>query len=81
MLRTNQALTATDLDGLERTLAEIGPDDGQTLLSSGLTRSEAPSLAWFIRSLVGMDRATAQAAFAEFLNDRSLDERRSALSN
>ena len=45
--------------------------NSQTLLN----RSESPSLAWFVRSLVGMDRAAAQAAFADFLNDRSLDER------
>ena len=41
-LRTNQPLTATDLLGLERTLAEIGEDDGQTLLTGLLARSEAP---------------------------------------
>ena len=72
-LRTNQPLTPTDLEGLEKTLTEIGADDGQTLLSSLLARSEAPSLAWFVRTLVGMDRAAAQDAFADFLNDRSLD--------
>lgn len=71
-LRTNQPLTETDLQGLEQTLAEIGEDDGPTLLGSLLERSGAPSLAWFVRSLVGMDRAAAQAAFAKFLNDRSL---------
>ncbi|WP_235108810.1 type I restriction-modification enzyme R subunit C-terminal domain-containing protein [Acaryochloris sp. 'Moss Beach'] len=42
------------------------------LLSNLLTRSNTPSLAHFIRSLVGMDRKTAQAAFSHFLNDRSL---------
>ena len=71
-LRTNQPLTATDLLGLERTLAEIGEDDGQTLLTGLLARSEAPSLAHFVRSLVGMDRAAAQEAFSEFLSNRSL---------
>lgn len=71
-LRSNQPLTATDLRGLEQTLAEIGQDDGQTLLSNLLERSGAPSLPWFVRSLVGMDRAAAQAAFGRFLNDRSL---------
>ena len=71
-LRTNQPLTDTDLQGLEQTLTEIGDDDGQQLLSDLLQRSEAPSLAWFVRGLVGMDRKAAQAAFAEFLNDRSL---------
>jgi type I site-specific restriction endonuclease len=71
-LRTNQPLTADDLTSLERTLVEIGEDDGETLLSALSARSEAPSLAHFVRSLVGMDRSAAQAAFSQFLNDRSL---------
>ena len=71
-LRTNQPLTTTDLDGLETTLAEIGEEDGETLLSGLLARSGAPSLTHFVRSLVGMDRSAAQAAFSEFLNNRSL---------
>jgi len=71
-LRTNQPLTAQDLKGLETTLVEIGEEDGETLLSDLLGRSEAPSLAHFVRSLVGMDRKAAQAAFSQFLNDRSL---------
>ena len=71
-LRTNQPLTATDLRGLETTLAEIGEQDGQTLLTGLLARSEAPSLAHFVRSMVGMDRAAAQEAFSGFLSDQSL---------
>ncbi len=71
-LRTNQPLTETDLQGLETTLTEIGEEDGETLLSGLLARSGAPSLAHFIRSLVGLDRSAAQSAFSEFLNDRSL---------
>ena len=71
-LRTNQPLTATDLRGLEQALVEIGEDDGQTLLTGLLARSDAPSLAHFVRSMVGMDRATAQEAFSEFLSNRSL---------
>ncbi|MFT5492731.1 MAG: type I restriction enzyme R subunit, partial [Limisphaerales bacterium] len=71
-LRTNQALTPTDLRELETTLANIGEDDGETLLSGLLERSGAPSLVHFVRNLVGMDRAAAQAAFSVFLNDRSL---------
>lgn len=71
-LRTNRPLTPTDLEGLETTLTEIGEEDGQTLLSSLLTKSGSPSLAHFVRSLVGMDRSAAQAAFSEFLGDRSL---------
>ena len=71
-LRTNQPLTATDLRGLEQTLVEIGEDDGRTLLTGLLARSDAPSLAHFVRSMVGMDRAAAQAVFSEFLSNRSL---------
>lgn len=71
-LRTNQPLTALDLKGLETTLIAIGEEDGETLLSDLLARSEAPSLAYFIRRLVGMDRSAAQAAFSQFLSDRSL---------
>jgi len=71
-LRSNQPLTALDLKGLEATLTEIGEEDGESLLSGLLTRSGAPSLAHFIRGLVGMDRAAAQAAFSRYLTDRSL---------
>ena len=71
-LRNNTPLTKTDLDGLETTLAEIGENDGETLLTDLLARSAAPSLAHFVRSMVGMDRSAAQSAFSEFLNDESL---------
>ena len=71
-LRTNQPLTETDLHGLEQTLVEIGEGDGEKLLSGLLARTEAPSLAHFVRSLVGLDRSAAQLAFSEFLHDRSL---------
>jgi len=72
-LRANEPLTPTDLEGLEKTLAEIGEDDGETLLSGLLEQSGAPSLVYFVRNLVGMDRAAAQAAFSTFLGDRSLN--------
>lgn len=71
-LRTNQPLTSTDLEGLESALLEIGEGDGESLLKGLLARTEAPSLAHFVRSLVGMDRAAAQAMFSDFLGDRSL---------
>jgi type I restriction enzyme, R subunit len=71
-LRTNQPLTDADLKGLERTLAEIGEGDGETLLTGMLTRNAAPTLAHFVRKMVGMDRSAAQAAFSRFLSDRSL---------
>ena len=44
----------------------------QELLTGLLARSEAPSLAHFVKTMVGMDRAAAQAAFTSFLSDRSL---------
>ena len=71
-LRTNQPLTETDLEGLERTLAEICEEDGETLLKGLLARTETPSLAHFVRGMVGMDRSAAQAAFSGFLADQSL---------
>jgi len=71
-LRSNQPLTETDLQGLEEMLTAIGEEEGQTLLSSLLERSGAPSLPWFVRTMVGMDRSTAQSAFSKFLSDRSL---------
>ena len=71
-LRNNQPLTQTDLEGLEAALVEIGADDGQTLLRALLERNEAPSLAYFVRALVGLDRAAAKAAFSGYLTDRSL---------
>ncbi|EAR23081.1 type I restriction-modification enzyme R subunit C-terminal domain-containing protein [Nitrococcus mobilis] len=74
-LRTTRPLTETDLQGLEKVLTEIGEDDGAALLSGLLTRSGAPSLAHFVRSLGGMDRGAAQAAFSQYLNDRSLTVR------
>ena len=71
-LRTHQPLTPQDLHGLEEILASLGEEDGPGLLSGLLAKSGAPSVAHFVRSLVGMDRATAQGAFSQFLNDRSL---------
>ena len=71
-LRTNQPLTDADLKGLESTLVEIGAEDGETLFVGLLARSESPSLAHFVRSLVGLDRTAAQTAFSGFLADRSL---------
>ena len=71
-LRTIQPLTEADLKWLESTLVEIGEGDGETLLSGLLARSGWPSLAHFVRSLVGLDRTAAQAAFSGFLADKSL---------
>lgn len=71
-LRTNKPLTESDLESLEKKLVAIGKDDGKTLLSHLLEKNEAPSLPYFVRTLVGLDRAAVQEAFAQFLSDRSL---------
>ena len=55
-----------------QTLAEIADDEGTMLLGHLLERSDAPSLPWFFRSLVDMDRAAVHAAFSRLLNDCGL---------
>jgi type I restriction enzyme R subunit len=72
-LRMNEPLTPVDLQELETTLQSIGEDEGQGLLTGLLERSGAPSLVHFVRSLVGMDSQAAQAAFSDYLSDRSLN--------
>jgi type I restriction enzyme R subunit len=74
-LRTNQPLTETDLQGLETVLREIGEEDGPALLDDLKRRCDSPSLAWLVRSLVGLDRQTVRRAFERFLGDRSLGVR------
>ena len=74
-LRQNEPLTVTDLTGLESTLVELGNDDGVILLKSLLEKNKAPSLAHFVRGMVGMDHSAAKSAFAGFLEDQTLNER------
>ncbi|SCL59150.1 DEAD/DEAH box helicase family protein [Micromonospora peucetia] len=67
-LRRNKQLSPTDLDELERMLAASGggtEDIDRARQSSG-------GLGLFIRSLVGLDREAANAAFSEFLAGRTL---------
>lgn len=71
-LRNNQPLTRSDLRELEIMLVKIGEKEGEVLLKGLLAQSRSPSLAYFVRSLVGMDRAAAQAAFAKLLSNQSL---------
>lgn len=59
-LRRNQPLTATDLAELEALLHEAGGSDRYIERARALHTS----LPLFIRSLVGLDRGTATAAFA-----------------
>jgi type I restriction enzyme, R subunit len=71
-LKNNLPLTPTDLEGLEKTLIAIGEEEGSQLLNHLLERSGAPTLPWFVRSLVGLDRTAAQKAFSKYLNDKTL---------
>ena len=60
------------MKSLESTLIQIGEDDGKSLLTDLLARSETPSLVHFVHSMVSMDLAVAEEAFSQFLSDRSL---------
>lgn len=71
-LRTNQPLTSSDLLELEKMLIKIGAEEGEALLKGTLAQSKAPSLVHFVRGLVDMDRAAAQAAFSRLLSNQSL---------
>jgi type I restriction enzyme R subunit len=71
-LKQNEPLTPTDLQDLEDKLRSIGEEDGERLLNGLLERHEAPTLPHFIRTLVGLERGAAQAAFSQFLENDSL---------
>ena len=65
-LRLNKPLTATDLSELERFVYEAPEVEGRERFTESYGEKSLPQ---FIRSLVGMDRAAAQVAFARFLDD------------
>ena len=66
-LRMNLALTASDLRELERMLGEVGgPEEIRR------AREESAGLGVFLRSLVGLDREAAKAAFAGFMSGLAL---------
>lgn len=67
-LRRNRQLTATDLESLQDLLVDAGVGTREDLDRAS---SEAHGLGLFIRSLVGLDRAAAMEAFAEYLQDTS----------
>ena len=71
-LRNNEPLTQADLVGLQRALIEIGAEEGDELLEGLLARSGSPSLPHFVRSLVGLDRKAAIAAFSDFQSKHTL---------
>lgn len=66
-LRTNKPLTPADLEELERLL--LAADVGESKDKLATLYSELGSLPAFIRSLVGLDRAAVNDAFAAFLGD------------
>lgn len=68
-LRRNRQLTPGDLGELERLLLEAGIADQQNLDRAS---QEASGLGLFVRSLVGLDREAATAAFEDFLAGKTL---------
>lgn len=65
-LRRNRQLTDADLSSLEQMLAQAGGDEPDMVWA----RSQSPDgLGVFIRTLIGLDRAAAQEAFAQFLDN------------
>lgn len=69
-LKTNQPLTEMDVQSLEQVLwSEIGTREDYE------AEYGKKPLGEFVREIVGMDMKAAKEAFAEFLNDTSLDSR------
>lgn len=68
-VRTNRALTATDLLELERILVESGVGGADELRRAA---EKARGLGLFVRSLVGLDRAAAKEALSGFVIDMPL---------
>lgn len=67
-LRTNKALTRSDLDELERMLRGVAGEGGELEKA----KEESHGLGLFVRSLVGLDREAAKSAFAGFLAQKKL---------
>ncbi|MCD6672935.1 MAG: DEAD/DEAH box helicase family protein [Burkholderiaceae bacterium] len=68
-LRMNKALTAADLDELQRMLGESGVGTPEEIQRAA---EESQGLGLFVRSLVGLDRQAAKEALAGFLTGKSL---------
>jgi type I restriction enzyme, R subunit len=66
-LRRNQPLTKTDIEELEKILLEAAGAP-----TTHLETIKQQGLGLFIRSLIGLDREAAKAAFASFLSEKSL---------
>jgi type I restriction enzyme R subunit len=68
-LRSNRALTAADLDELERMLSESGVGAPVDIARA---KQESNGLGLFVRSLVGLDRESAKQALAGFSLGKTL---------
>jgi type I restriction enzyme R subunit len=66
-VRSGEPLSASDIAELQRILVAAGIGDDSTFEEAS---KRAGSFGRFVRSLVGLDRAAAKAAFAEFLDDK-----------
>jgi type I restriction enzyme R subunit len=66
-VRSGDPLTAADIAELQRILVAAGIGDDATFAEAS---RRAGSFGLFIRLLVGLDRAAAKAAFADFLDDK-----------
>lgn len=64
-VHTNQPLTASDLDELKSIFVAAGVGSFADLDSAA---EKAGSFSQFVRSLTGVDRATAMEAFPQFLS-------------
>lgn len=71
-LRTNAALSPSDLEELERMLASNGV--GSTELIDR-AKTESRGLGLFVRSLVGLDREAAKKALTGFLTGKTLNSK------
>jgi type I restriction enzyme R subunit len=68
-LRRNMQLTEADLSALEQMLIESGAGTAEDV---DRARQEANGLGLFVRTLVGLDRTAAIAAFDRYLQDKNL---------
>lgn len=68
-LRMNEPLTRTDLQELERMLAESGLAAPEHLKKA---KSDSEGLGLFVRSLIGLDREAAKRALAGFVAGKTL---------
>jgi type I restriction enzyme R subunit len=66
-VRSGETLTNADIADLQRILVAAGIGDDSTFEQAA---KKAGSFGKFIRGLVGLDRAAAKEAFAEFLDDK-----------